>query len=59
MERIEQRYHETAAKNGCLVVSCCGFDSIPTDVGAAYAADVLASKGGLVRNIINSSVGVP
>ncbi|HVT37233.1 MAG TPA: saccharopine dehydrogenase NADP-binding domain-containing protein [Nevskiaceae bacterium] len=30
------RYHEQAQKSGARIVNCCGFDSIPHDLGARY-----------------------
>ncbi len=34
-ETIE-RYHDAAAAKGLRIVSCCGFDSIPHDLGVLY-----------------------
>lgn len=36
MERMEAAYHERAAEAGSLVVSACGFDSIPAEIGAMF-----------------------
>ena len=36
MELMEYRFHDTAKKNGCFVVSAAGFDSIPADLGVLY-----------------------
>ncbi|XP_009596572.1 probable mitochondrial saccharopine dehydrogenase-like oxidoreductase At5g39410 [Nicotiana tomentosiformis] len=33
MERMEMKYHEKAVEMGSLVVSACGFDSIPAELG--------------------------
>ncbi|KAJ4826302.1 hypothetical protein Tsubulata_004053 [Turnera subulata] len=33
MERMEVQYHGKAAETGSLVVSACGFDSIPAEMG--------------------------
>ncbi|KAK4712403.1 hypothetical protein R3W88_006916 [Solanum pinnatisectum] len=33
MERMEVKYHDKAVVNGSLVVSACGFDSIPAELG--------------------------
>lgn len=30
---VAEKYHQEAMKNGVLLVSCCGFDSVPSDVG--------------------------
>lgn len=36
MERVEADLHEEAAKNGSLVISACGFDSIPAELGFLF-----------------------
>ncbi|KAL5739194.1 hypothetical protein ACOSP7_028115 [Xanthoceras sorbifolium] len=36
MERMEGKYHEQAVKSGSLVVSACGFDSIPAELGLMF-----------------------
>ncbi|XP_050227342.1 probable mitochondrial saccharopine dehydrogenase-like oxidoreductase At5g39410 [Mercurialis annua] len=33
MERMEAKYHEKAMDTGSLVVSACGFDSVPAEIG--------------------------
>ncbi len=35
------RHHATAVKNGARLVHCCGFDSIPHDLGAQFTVDQL------------------
>ncbi|KAK4712407.1 hypothetical protein R3W88_006920 [Solanum pinnatisectum] len=36
MERMEVKYHDQAVENGSLVVSACGFDSIPAELGLMF-----------------------
>ncbi|CAI8010351.1 Saccharopine dehydrogenase-like oxidoreductase [Geodia barretti] len=36
MEKMRQEYSEAAREAGVLLVSACGFDSIPNDLGALY-----------------------
>src|SRR5690606_29395515 len=36
MYNMIDRYHVEAEKNGCAIVHCCGFDSIPHDAGALF-----------------------
>lgn len=45
MERMELKYHEEAKANSTLVVSACGFDSIPADLGAVFAVDTMRKAG--------------
>ena len=36
IRRMVQRYEATARKSGARVVHCCGFDSIPSDMGVQF-----------------------
>lgn len=36
MERMEARYHEKGVQNGSLIVSACGFDSVPAELGYMF-----------------------
>ncbi|XP_078430245.1 saccharopine dehydrogenase [Wolffia australiana] len=36
MERTEAAHHDQAAESGSLVVSACGFDSIPAELGVLF-----------------------
>ncbi|KAJ9540721.1 hypothetical protein OSB04_027227 [Centaurea solstitialis] len=36
MERVEAVYHEKAVEKGSLVVSACGFDSVPAELGFLF-----------------------
>ncbi|KAF3784898.1 putative saccharopine dehydrogenase-like oxidoreductase [Nymphaea thermarum] len=36
MERMEAKYRERAAETGAIVVSACGFDSIPAEMGVLF-----------------------
>lgn len=36
MDRVEIGYHETSVKNGSLIVSACGFDSVPAEMGLLF-----------------------
>lgn len=36
MERMEASYHEKAVENGSLVISACGFDSVPAEIGLLF-----------------------
>ncbi|CAI9109774.1 OLC1v1009670C1 [Oldenlandia corymbosa var. corymbosa] len=36
MERMEAGYHEKAVDKGSLVVSACGFDSVPAELGLMF-----------------------
>ncbi|CAA7055432.1 unnamed protein product [Microthlaspi erraticum] len=36
MERMDAKYHERAEETGSLIVSACGFDSIPAELGLFF-----------------------
>lgn len=36
MERMEANYHEKAEETGSLIVSACGFDSMPAELGLLF-----------------------
>ncbi|KAK4490724.1 hypothetical protein RD792_001426 [Penstemon davidsonii] len=36
MERMEASYHEKAVEKGSLIISACGFDSIPAEIGLLF-----------------------
>jgi short subunit dehydrogenase-like uncharacterized protein len=36
MESIQFKYHDAAKKKGIYIVSACGYDSIPSDMGVIY-----------------------
>lgn len=47
MERMELAVGDAAKAAGVLVVNSCGFDSVPADLGALFAAATLRAGGGL------------
>jgi short subunit dehydrogenase-like uncharacterized protein len=48
MRDIAARYHEPAAANGTRIIPCCGFDSVPSDLGTM-----------LMARHVRESMGVP
>lgn len=40
------RHHERAAEDGTRIVPCCGFDSVPSDIGALLVADAVKRESG-------------
>jgi len=45
MERAELELHARAEAAGVLLVPACGFDSVPADVGVAFARETLRAGG--------------
>jgi short subunit dehydrogenase-like uncharacterized protein len=50
------RFHSRAGETGARIVHCCGFDSIPSDLGALMVADHLEKKHGQKAARINMRV---
>jgi short subunit dehydrogenase-like uncharacterized protein len=40
------RHHEQAAEQGTRIVPCCGFDSVPSDIGALLVAEAVKRESG-------------
>lgn len=45
------RYHQEAARSGVKVVPCCGFASVPSDLGALLAVEALRRRGQGCRQV--------
>lgn len=64
------RYHDQAAETGARIVHCCGFDSIPADLGVLYTVQqlpegvpldvrgVMTAKGGISGGTWHSGVNI-
>jgi len=46
VDRSRAAWHDTARARGLRIIHCCGFDSIPHDLGALYAVDALRARVG-------------
>ena len=44
VDRVIRRYDTEARQKGVRIINCCGFDSIPHDLGALYTVDALRSR---------------
>ncbi len=56
-----ERYDEAAREKGVRVVNCCGFDSIPHDLGAYMMAQELSSNNGspvVLEGFVSASGGM-
>lgn len=49
-------YHEEAASKGVRIVNCCGFDSVPSDIGTLLVVEHMRSKWGVLPDRIVSAV---
>ncbi len=56
MARMLDRYSEEAVKSGARIVHCCGFDSVPSDMGVAFLQD--KAKVSLGEPLVEIRMGV-
>lgn len=47
VKALIDQHHERALDQGTRIIPCCGFDSIPSDLGALYAAHQLQAQAGV------------
>jgi short subunit dehydrogenase-like uncharacterized protein len=53
------RHHETATRTGARLVHCCGFDSVPSDLGALFTVQQLPEGVPLtVKAFVRSRAGL-
>nr|CAD7266755.1 unnamed protein product [Timema shepardi] len=55
MERMQLEYHEEAKQKGVYVVSACGFDSVPADLGTIFLVDKFKGDVNSVETYLQSS----
>ncbi|RKP39875.1 Saccharopine dehydrogenase-domain-containing protein, partial [Dimargaris cristalligena] len=50
------KYHDLAVRNQALIVSCCGFDSIPSDLGVFMVVDYIKKRYGKDTGAVKGSM---
>jgi short subunit dehydrogenase-like uncharacterized protein len=56
IRKMQERYEKAAQKSGALIVHCCGFDSIPSDLGVHFLQQHALKQYGQACNRINMRV---
>ncbi|KAF9402268.1 hypothetical protein BGZ94_004969, partial [Podila epigama] len=56
VHKIIEKYHEEARAKNVVVVPCCGFDSVPSDIGTKMVVDFLKKEHGLDTKTVKMSV---
>ncbi len=51
------RYHERCAAEGTRIIPCCGFDCVPSDLGAAWIAERLGGRATEVKAYFQAKAG--
>jgi short subunit dehydrogenase-like uncharacterized protein len=60
VDRSYIEHHETAVSSGAKLVHCCGFDSIPHDLGAQFTAEQFPGDAALhMRGYVHSEGSTP
>lgn len=50
IRRMIDRHHDAATRSGARIVHCCGFDSIPSDIGCFMLHEHFRVRGGGLRS---------
>jgi short subunit dehydrogenase-like uncharacterized protein len=59
VDRMYVAYHDKAVQTGARIIHCCGFDSIPYDLGVQYTVEQLPERVPIqVEGLIRAS-GIP
>ncbi|KAJ1654761.1 hypothetical protein IWQ61_005369 [Dispira simplex] len=53
---MAHRYHTLAQQNQALIVSCCGFDSIPSDLGTYMVTQFIKQRYGKETEVVKGSM---
>ena len=56
IKKMQETYGKTAIDSGARIVHCCGFDSIPSDLGVHFLQQKALKKTGQTCNKINMRV---
>ena len=56
VKQMIDAYNDVAKKSGARIVHCCGFDSIPSDLGAFMVANEMKKRHGVGCDHINAYV---
>lgn len=59
MERMQLDYNKPAAEKGVYIISACGFDSIPADMGVVFLQDKFGGDVNSVESYLESKVEGP
>ncbi|KAI9016108.1 hypothetical protein DFJ74DRAFT_679499 [Hyaloraphidium curvatum] len=51
VETMYLRYHRAARKSGATISSCCGFDSIPAELGTVFVKRAFAAEGATATQV--------
>lgn len=54
MEKMQLEYNKAAQEAGIYVVSACGFDSIPCDLGILYTQNNFQGEINTIESYLNS-----
>ena len=53
IRKMIDNHAEAAKKSGARIVHCCGFDSIPSDIGVFMMGEAMAERGATLKSVHN------
>ena len=53
VKKMIQKYDSEAESKGLRIIPCCGYDSIPSDLGAMMVVNELKSRGKKVKSVLS------
>tara|TARA_A100001015_G_C15044806_1_gene742759 strand:- start:7214 stop:8338 length:1125 start_codon:yes stop_codon:yes gene_type:complete len=51
---IENKYSELALSNNIIIINCCGFESIPPDIGVFYTLKYLKEENAVINSYLTT-----
>lgn len=51
---VEKKYSELASKKNILIINCCGFESIPPDIGVFYTLKHLKEENAVINSYLST-----
>ena len=57
VRRMIDAHHEEAAKTGARIVHCCGYDSVPSDLGTLMVQEAMFARHGVYAGEVKMAAG--
>ena len=57
--RMVAAHHTEAVRKGVKIVPCCGFDSVPSDIGTLYMVDYMQEKLNRYMRLLDAVIKQP
>lgn len=57
IRKMIDRHHEAAQRSHARIVNCCGYDSIPSDLGTLMVQDAFKERHGCYARVVKGAAG--